>query len=107
MAIQYISGVLCSSDVVYFLLFGRSSLYIFYLYSFFFLYITDHTLLPYSRCGLTMLLNNVVLVLGPILFTIYINDLPDVVQNIAKIFADDTKVYAVVNRYRVEGFLEV
>jgi len=39
-----------------------------------------------------------VLVLGPILFTIYINDLPDVVQNIAKIFADDTKVYAVVNK---------
>jgi hypothetical protein len=27
-------------------------------------------------------------VLGPILFTIYINDLPDVVQNVAKLFAD-------------------
>jgi hypothetical protein len=39
-----------------------------------------------------------VLVLDPILFTIYINDLPDVVQNIAKTFADDTKVYAVVNK---------
>jgi hypothetical protein len=36
-------------------------------------------------------------VLGPILFTIYINDLPDVVQNIVKLFADDTKLYAVVN----------
>jgi hypothetical protein len=36
-------------------------------------------------------------VLEPILFTIYINDLPDVVQNIAKLFADDTKLYAVVN----------
>ena len=36
-------------------------------------------------------------VLGPILFTIYINDLPDVVQNITKLFADDTKLYAVVN----------
>ena len=37
-------------------------------------------------------------VLGPILFTIYINDIPDVVQNVAKLFADDTKVYAVVNK---------
>jgi hypothetical protein len=37
-------------------------------------------------------------VLDPILFTIYINDLPDVVQNIAKLFADDTKLYAVVNK---------
>ena len=32
-------------------------------------------------------------VLGPILFTIYINDLPDVVYNMAKLFADDTKLY--------------
>ena len=32
-------------------------------------------------------------VLGPVLFTIYINDLPDVVENICKIFADDTKLY--------------
>ena len=36
-------------------------------------------------------------VLGPFLFTIYINDLPDVVQNVAKLFADDTKLYAAVN----------
>ena len=36
-------------------------------------------------------------VLVPILFTIYINDLPDVVQNVAKLFADDTKLYAAVN----------
>jgi hypothetical protein len=33
---------------------------------------------------------------GPILFTIYINDLPDIVQNVAKLFADDTKLYATV-----------
>lgn len=36
-------------------------------------------------------------VLGPILFTIYINDLPDVIENMVKLFADDTKVYATVN----------
>jgi hypothetical protein len=36
-------------------------------------------------------------VLEPILFTIYINDLPDVVKNVAKLFADDTKLYAAVN----------
>jgi hypothetical protein len=36
-------------------------------------------------------------VLVPILFTIYINDLPDVVYNMAKIFADDIKLYAIVN----------
>jgi hypothetical protein len=29
--------------------------------------------------------------------TIYINNLPDVVQNVAKLFADDTKLYAAVN----------
>ena len=32
-------------------------------------------------------------ILGPILFTIFINDLPDAVQSACKIFADDTKVY--------------
>ena len=35
-------------------------------------------------------------VLGPILFTIYINDLPDVIENMVKLFADDTKVSASV-----------
>lgn len=32
-------------------------------------------------------------VLGPILFLIYINDLPSAVNNITKLFADDTKLY--------------
>jgi hypothetical protein len=32
-------------------------------------------------------------ILGPILFTIYINDLPNNLQSMCKIFADDTKIY--------------
>ena len=36
-------------------------------------------------------------VLGPVLFTIYINDLPNVVCNTTKLFADDAKIYSVVN----------
>jgi hypothetical protein len=45
-------------------------------------------------------------VLVSILFTIYINDLPDVVQNIAKLFADDTKLYAVVNKEEEQHSLQ-
>lgn len=33
-------------------------------------------------------------VLGPVLFLCYINDLPNVVQGIVKIFADDTKIFS-------------
>ena len=32
-------------------------------------------------------------ILGPVLFLIYVNDLPDLVNSTAKMFADDTKVY--------------
>ena len=31
--------------------------------------------------------------MGPVLFTIFINDLPDEVNSFCKIFADDTKIY--------------
>lgn len=36
-------------------------------------------------------------ILGPILFTIFINDLPEGLVNICKIFADDTKLYGNAN----------
>ena len=32
-------------------------------------------------------------VLGPILFILYVNDLPDKVKSYCKIFADDKKLY--------------
>ena len=35
-------------------------------------------------------------ILGPVLFTIFINDLPDSIKSNCKIFADDTKVYNIV-----------
>ena len=37
-------------------------------------------------------------VLGPILFIIYINDLSDLISNVCKIYADDTKVLARIRR---------
>ena len=36
-------------------------------------------------------------VLGPLLFLIYINDLPDVLKSICKIFADDTSLFSKIN----------
>ena len=37
--------------------------------------------------------HRVVLLLGPVLFIIYVNDLPEVVQSKLSMFADDTKIY--------------
>lgn len=46
-------------------------------------------------------------VLGPILFLIFINDLPEVIHASVKLFADDAKVYQVVTtREDIEHFQE-
>ena len=39
-------------------------------------------------------------VLGPMLFILYVNDLPDKVKSYCKIFADDTKVYKEINNLK-------
>ena len=39
-------------------------------------------------------------ILGPVLFLIYVNDLPDIVHSTAKMFADDTKVYRQIQNWK-------
>ena len=39
-------------------------------------------------------------VLGPILFILYVNDLPDKVKSYCKIFAGDTKLYKEINNLK-------
>jgi len=39
-------------------------------------------------------------ILGPILFTLFINDLQDIVSSNCKVFADDTKIYNIPNNRR-------
>ena len=35
-------------------------------------------------------------VLGPVLFIIYINDMPDMLRKYCKMFADDAKLYSAI-----------
>jgi hypothetical protein len=46
-------------------------------------------------------------VLGPILFVIYINDLPDVLESLCEMFADDTKIMSKVNNKKNCSNLQV
>jgi hypothetical protein len=45
-------------------------------------------------------------VLGPILFVIYINDLPEAVESEAYLFADDTKIFRVINSLEDQQILQ-
>ena len=40
-------------------------------------------------------------VLCPILFAIYINDMPEVISNSCKLFADDTKIFGEISKLEV------
>ena len=41
-------------------------------------------------------------VLGPIMFLIYVNDLPEIVSSTVKLFADDTKLYRMIKNEEEE-----
>ena len=36
-------------------------------------------------------------ILGPVMFLIYVNDIPDIITSTAKLFADDSKIYRQIN----------
>ena len=44
---------------------------------------------------------------GPILFILYINDLPDVISCVSKLFADDTKLYRSVDSYGDSNIIQM
>ena len=43
---------------------------------------------------------------GPLLFLVYVNDIPSIVECYAKLFADDTKIYGQVSAPTVAVFLQ-
>ena len=45
-------------------------------------------------------------ILGPVLFIIFINDLPEVIESICRLFADDAKVYKVIGSERDQDQLQ-
>jgi hypothetical protein len=45
-------------------------------------------------------------VLGPVLFVTFINDLPDTVSGLAKIFANDSKIYSSVENEQQQQVLQ-
>ena len=46
-------------------------------------------------------------VLGPILFVIFINDLPDQIRNTVKIFVEDTKIFRALHEPEDYSYLQV
>ena len=38
-------------------------------------------------------------VLGPLLFILYVNDIPNLIESSCKMFADDTKIYSVIKSF--------
>ena len=45
-------------------------------------------------------------VLGPILFVIFIKDLPDQIRSTVKIFADDTKIFRALHELEDNSYLQ-
>ena len=39
-------------------------------------------------------------ILGPIMFPIYVNDIPNIITSTAKLFADDSKIYREINKVK-------